>query len=182
MAVRDRLPGKCRGWHSGSPAHMRAHAHTRAYTCSLAATMSGVGPNEISQSSMQVIIHGSSVPTRSLSRALTLCALLLGAAFNLLLLQARPPGEGLAVHSVDHARRHSPLLPVTSFPVSVEPRHFPDLASASGSCQHTSLFRGDQRFSVPFRRIHRLLLATMLPNLYMVLPSWFGSMVARSRR
>lgn len=50
--------------------HMRAHACTCAYTCSLAAMMSGVGPNEISQSSMQVIIHGSSVPTRSLSRAL----------------------------------------------------------------------------------------------------------------
>lgn len=49
------------------------HACTCAYTCSLAAMMSGVGPNEISQSSMQVIIHGSSVPTRSLSRALLFC-------------------------------------------------------------------------------------------------------------
>lgn len=47
--------------------HMRAHAHT------LAAMLSGVGPNEISQSSLQVIIHGSSVPTRSLSRAM-LCS------------------------------------------------------------------------------------------------------------
>jgi len=46
---------------------MRIHAHT------LAAMLSGVGPNEISQSSLQVIIHGSSVPTRSLSRALLFC-------------------------------------------------------------------------------------------------------------
>jgi len=67
----------------------------------------------------------------------------------------------------------SPATRYIIFLVSVEPRHSPNLVSASGSCQHTSLFRGDQRFSVLFRRIHRLLPAIMLPNLYMVLPSWF---------
>jgi hypothetical protein len=93
---------------------MRIHAHT------LAAMLSGVGPNEISQSSLQVIIHGSSVPTRSLSRALLFCC-----AFNLL--QARPPGEGRCepVDSVDCRRMHvlADVLPcssVTSFAVSVE--------------------------------------------------------------
>jgi hypothetical protein len=69
--------------------------------------LSGVGPNEISQSSLQVIIHGSSVPTRSLSRAM-LCS---SAAFNLL--QARPPGEGICaiLWILAHARRDSSLLP-----------------------------------------------------------------------
>ena len=72
-------------------------------------------------SSLQVIIHGSSVPTRSLSRALTLCALLLGAAFNLLL-QARPPGKRTLTLSsglTPYARRCSPLRPVTSSSLSL---------------------------------------------------------------
>ena len=145
--------------------HMRAHAHA------LAAMLSGVGPNEISQSSLQVIIHGSSVPTRSLSRAM-LCSSA----------DCLQPSPGPAtwrrnlcqsVDSLAHARRDSSLLPVTSYAVSVEPRTSQTLRLLLEAVNLHHFSGGDRRFSVLFRRIHRLLLGMILPNLYMALPSWF---------
>jgi len=100
------------GWHSRRlvALHMRAHAHTRAYTCSDAEWS---WSQRISQSSLQVIIHGSSVPTRSLSRALLCSSAECLSAFTLLL-QARPPGEGRRTLSPTEIL---PCYRVTSYPV-----------------------------------------------------------------